>query len=212
MRGKWNLGTATVGIALAACSAHSSAEVGIGATVRSDVASFYIPWQVTPGFRLEAEISRFEDEIEQEQVFFRTIGLDPAQPAITYGSQPLADNSSELTEYGIGGFWTSELRDGWLLLLGMRVNYAKSENKVGSTTISGDSELSGIEWAPSIGVEYELLNNIHLALEYSFYNRELDGESTTWSTGPADSVNLSRADVKTEASGTRSRIVLRYFF
>lgn len=211
MRSNRSFAIATLGLLLAACSAYASAEVGIGATVRSDVASFYIPWQVTPQFRLEAEVSRLEDETDQEQVFSETIYLDLAQP-VTFGPQPTRDSESELTEYGIGAFWTPELQDNWLLLVGMRVNYAKSESTVRSTTFSGDSELSGIEWAPSIGMEYELLDHIHLALEYSYFSRDMDGESTTRSTGPFGTVNFTRSDVETETTGTRSRIVLRYFF
>lgn len=208
MKTNRTLGTVVVGAVLTVCAANASAEVGIGATVRSDVLSFYIPWQVAPQFRLEAEVSRLEDDSEQEQILFGTLD----QPVFDFGSPSVREEQSEITEYGLGAFWTPELRDNWLLLVGMRVNYAKSESTISSSNFSAESELSGIEWAPTLGMEYELLEKIHLALEYSYYSRDLEGDSLTRTPGPSDSVNVSRSDLETDSSGTRTRIVLRYFF
>lgn len=201
---------AVTGMLVAMVALEASAEVGIGATVRSDVTSLYIPWQVTPGFRLEGELSRLEDESDEDEVFFETVSGGPLPVFGTPGN--VAENEAELTEYGIGAFWTPELRDNWLLLIGVRVNHAESESSISSPNISIERELSGIEWGPSFGMEYELLDNIHLALEYSYYIRDMDGQSTSRSVDPFDTVTVRRTDSEVEASGTRTRIVLRFFF
>jgi opacity protein-like surface antigen len=199
------------GMLLVGGAAHSAAEVGIGATIRSDVTSFYIPWQVTPQIRVEAELSRLEDELEEDQVFSQTFA--DGSPVPVFGTPAtVSKNKAELTEYGIGAFWTPELRDNWLLLIGMRANYTESETSIRSETFSVDRDLSGMEWGPSFGVEYELLDNIHLALEYSYYIRDLDGKSTTRTVGPFDNVTVRRTDSELDTTGTRTRIALRYFF
>lgn len=201
---------AVTGLLMDLVAGHSFADVGIGATVRSDVASLYIPWQLSPEFRLEGELSRLEDETDEDEVFFETVGVSPLP---VFGSAAnVANNDAEITEYGIGAFWTPEVRDNWLLLIGMRVNHAESASSISSPNFSIDRELSGIEWGPSFGMEYELLDDIHLALEYSYYIRDMDGESTTRSVGPLDTVTVRRTESEVETTGTRTRIVLRYFF
>src|SRR5690606_34879321 len=103
----------------AAFASASMAEIGIGAAVRSDVSSLYIPWQVTPDLRLEGEVSLYEEEaVDSGTLFLGLPGLAPST----------SDREDELLEYGIGAFWTPALEGNWRGLLGMRLNYASQES------------------------------------------------------------------------------------
>ena len=183
------------------------AEVGIGVSFKSNDASLYIPWQITPAIRLEGELRQVSQETEQRGV--TTIASTTQNTVYT------SDNDA--TEIGTGLFWTNSLQNNITLLLGLRLNYVESESSnyqtVSSTiSVSSKSDLDGFEWAPTLGLEYSITDKIKVAAEVNYFKQDLDGKGRSVQTGGFSGTVTNNADLEASANGTNTRLILRYFF
>ena len=198
---------ASLGMLTAFTCLPAFAEVGIGVSLKSNDASLYIPWQITPNVRLEGEFRQLSQDTEQSGV----TTISATSQNINY------KGDSDSTQIGAGLFWTNDLQNSITLLLGLRLNYVESKTSSSqtlsaSTVANTHTDLDGFEWAPTLGLEYTITDKVKVAAEVNYFRQDIDGKGRSVQTGgfSGDITNVS--DLELSASGTNTRLVLRYFF
>ena len=192
-------------LSLSVLSAYG-AEIGVGASVRADDASIYLPVQFGESFRLEAELRAFERE---------AISTPVSSSSVTR-----SESSVDSKLFGLGAFYIKALNENLRTLLGLRASYVKTEND-GASAISGLGatafsvrDVDGYEITPTVGLEYILNEKVSISVEAFWFDRNQDGEITTTTTsgGFFPVTTVTTTDFSQDESGTDARVVLRFFF
>jgi len=164
---------------LAATSASvPAADFGLGVTVDSGRA-IYFP-------------IRFEDRFVLEP-YYEEVTIDTGLEGI--------DTSNMLSEYGLGLFALTPIRDKVRTYLGLRVGFVSQEFTDDSGPTSQKQD--GTRIAPTLGAEFQVTPRLSVAGEADWSVLEIDGELKD---------SGFTFDIDQDISESRTRIVVRYMF
>ncbi len=180
---------------LISLTAHS-AELGIGASVKSSDSSIYLPITVSPKFRIEP--------------YLRYTDLDTE-------SSSISTISSESLAIGVGLFRLIKPAENISIYYGGRVAYLSDETTfrpfavpvppigfIQPVQFESRSELDGYSIFPAAGFEYHFSEHLSIGVEVGWEYSKLDG--TTSITGsPIEGTKIER-------NNTRANVILRFFF
>jgi hypothetical protein len=100
-------------------------------------------------------------------------------------------SSTETRQLGAGGFFRFEVYDHLQTYAGGRLSFVEME--------FGGGDLDGFSIEPTVGIEFWATQRFSLALEAFLYWQDLDGN------------NGAGAAVENEASGSSTRLLVRFF-
>lgn len=190
--------------AVVATSAH--ADVGIGASAKTDSATVYIPITVKR-FMFEPFVRASDRESESVSTTGTTVPLT---------SETVSD--VEANAVGVGVFRLVPLAERFTLYYGGRLARIDEEAKSFATTginplplsqpsLSGTAEGSSI--APTLGFHYSFIDRFSIGVEIGLDHTEVDAETITRSqSGAITQTSISEIT----SNDTRANVILRFFF
>jgi len=167
--------------------ASQSADFGFGASFKSSESTIYFPIKVNSKFMLEPYVRYADND---------SVSITGIQ-----------NNSTKDLAFGLGTFWVTQPLDSTFLYIGARVAYMKKEQvvttQVGITSTSFTQDMDGYLVAPTIGFEYFVIEHVSIGGEVAYEYSSIDGDTTG---------TFSTTSTEQEFSGTRTNILLRYYF
>jgi len=173
----------------------SAADFGFGASFKSGESSIYLPVHATKNFMIEPYFRLTDDELFAASSKF----------------------STEDTIIGVGLFGVFNSVENASVYLGVRTAYLKQEQKieqtiitvVGSSVITTRTEQDGYSIAPTLGFEYYIINRLTIGAEVAWEYSKLDASASV------DTISIPvplNADSELKSNGTRTNIILRFYF
>lgn len=180
------------------------ADIGIGASFKSNEAGIYLPITITPRVFVEP--------------YFRYNYRD-TESTLSGGAESNSDSSFTSLSVGAGIFGVSKLGDAVDFYYGARAAYLRQESSSTFLLINSvpnpsfalptqEFDADGFSIAPTIGFQYFLTDRLSLGAEARWEFSELSGTSTNTGTAGTE----TRIDQKTRQSDTRTDILLRFYF
>ena len=182
----------------------AAADFGIGASFQSDQAGVHVPIRITERILLEPFIrhSNLESEVSSEDTTF-----------------PPGTTSIEGLDVGTGLFGSFDVAPNMSFYIGARAAYVYEKFESDSLIISSiplqglqpprqKSELDGFTIAPGLGFQYFIIDRVSLGAEVSWEYTDVSGFVNTIDT----SGNQTRLDTESRRTGTRTDVVLRFYF
>jgi hypothetical protein len=165
------------------------AKVGIGISVKDDGGILYVPIRLK-SFMIEPVFSYAYNERDQD---------------LTNSTLSVNSKQSEKAA-GLGVYFIKPLRERMDLLLGLRFMYLDyKEQQTSSTgTTNYDYSVNGIEIAPSLGIEYELMDHVSLGGYLRLVYQTLSGDY--------NSDTSTEYDIETDSFETESELFVKFYF
>lgn len=184
---------------LCACAFNSlsalAGDIGLGVSAKSDEGFIYLPIKIGSSMIAEPYIGYHNTDHSEKPKEF---GYDDGY---SYSRQ----------FYGIGLFWTHEIKDRFSAYYGLRTAYVKSSTDYISNgySISADS-ISGFSVSPTLGIEYRISESFSASIEAEWNYYRYDGKQTVDTGAPEH--YIERSDVVDKGQNTGTRFLIRYFF
>jgi len=182
-------------ICLLAVNTSSAADFGFGASFKSNESTIYVPVHIGKHFMVEP-FFRYEDRDSQN-----------------FG----AEISSKDSIIGVGLFAVLKPLEKASVYLGARAAYVDQEQSI-TTPIFGviqpnpgsslqrKTKQDGYSIAPTLGFEYWIIEHLTIGAEVAWEYVDLDGSYTS-NFAPSSSTS-----VDSKSNGTRTNIILRFYF
>jgi len=167
--------------------AAQSADFGFGVSFKSNESTIYFPIRIDQKFMLEPYV-RYADR----------------DSVSTAGIQSISTKDLAL---GFGAFWKSQPIDSASLYIGARAAYVQSErittSQLGISPATFTQDMDGYLIAPTVGFEYFVIERISIGGEIAYEYSNIDGDTTG---------TFTSTSTEQKFSGTRTNILLRYYF
>jgi hypothetical protein len=171
--------------------------VGLGVSVTSNTRSVYLPIKIQESYWVEPFLSYYKDEY----------GNDVEEFGTSY------KNNHSALNIGTGFFKSRTVNDSIGTYFGLRISYAKQKQgnaATGTYVSSSEVELTGFNFAPVVGFDYSIAQNLTVGFEaeWAFYN--LSGKQKQDNGSPEH--YIEKSTVKSNGQSTNTRVIVRYFF
>lgn len=167
-------------------------DFGFGASFKSSESSIFLPVRISDNLMIEPYF-RYRDS-DTENATFKT--------------------STEDLTAGMGIFGLVNPIENASVYIGIRAAYVESERKnspIGFFTFPVAAlkvEQDGFSVAPTLGFEYLILQQLTIGAEVAWEYKDLDGTTS----GASNNPNIPAQNADTEDTGTRTNIILRFYF
>jgi hypothetical protein len=197
---KWTL----YAFSLLALPTVAFADIGIGASFKSNEAGIYVPITITPRILIEPYFRYRDSEDELALAGVAESGVDSSFSSVSVGA---------------GVFGISKLGDAVDFYYGARAAYLREESTSAALIISPiflpsvpaptqESDFDGYSIAPTLGFQYYLTDRLSLGAEVRWEFSDVSGTiMSTGSSGSESEIELSQRE-----NSTRTDVLLRFYF
>ncbi len=171
--------------------------VGLGVSVTSDTRSAYLPIKIQESYRVEPFLTYYKDEY----------GNDVEE----YGTSH--KNNFSTLNIGTGFFKSRNINDSIGTYFGLRVSYTKQKRgnaTTGTYVSSSEEKLTGFNYAPVVGFDYSIFQDLTVGFEAEWAFYDLSGEQKLDNGSPEH--YIEKSTVKNRGQSTNTRMIVRYFF
>lgn len=192
-------------LTLALAPTANAIEFGLGASFSNEEATVYFPIALD-NLLIEPSI-RYGKSSERTEL----------QRSLAQDDQ-ITNNEVKVAEVGLGLFINNELKENFAFYYGGRIGYSKQEQNNTATTIidgtsSSKTESDGFFIHPTIGLSYQFVSKLSLAIESGIKTTQLKGDVTRLGRS-GNSILIVDESFRTKrtVSTTETNIILRYKF
>ena len=137
--------------------------VGLGVSVTSNTRSVYLPIKIQEAYWVEPFLTYYKDEY----------GNDVEEYGTSY------KNNNSTLNIGTGFFKSHTVNDSIGTYFGLRASYTKQKrgnSNTGTYVSSSEEELTGYNFAPVVGFDYSIFQNLAVGFEAEWVFYDLSGE------------------------------------